>query len=88
MCTIIMPAFPYRGENQYGDVDAAECMPPQCGDLETIWSGTPPKMRPPVARKVRPGRLELSGGYAIVGLLGDFISFAARTSFVEKATNG
>jgi hypothetical protein len=83
-----MPSFPHRAENQYGDVDASQCMPPQCGDLETIWSGTPPKMRPPGARKARLGRLELSCGYAIVGLLGDFISFAARTFSVEKATNG
>jgi hypothetical protein len=84
-----MPAFPYRGENQYGDVDAAECMPPQCGDLETVWSSTPPKMRRPGTRKACPAPLELSGRYAIVGLLdGDFISFAARTFFVEKATNG
>jgi hypothetical protein len=83
-----MPAFPYRAENQYGDVDASQCMPRQCGDLETVWSSTAPKLRPPVARKGRPGGLELSGGYAIVGLLGDFISFVARTFSVEKATNG
>jgi hypothetical protein len=84
-----MPSFPYRAENQYGDVDAAQFMPRQCGDLETVWRGAPPKIRPPAGRKAHPGRLELSGRYAIVGVLdGDFISFAARTFFVEKATNG
>jgi hypothetical protein len=84
-----MPSFPYRAENQYGDVDAAQWMPRQCGDLETVCSGTPPRTRPPAARKAGFGRLELSGRYAIVDLQdGDFISFAARTFFVEKATNG
>jgi hypothetical protein len=78
MGTIIRPPFPDQGENQYADVDAAQWMPGQCGDLETV-----------LAAKTRSGGLELSGCYAIVGLAGaKFISFAAETFLVEKATNG
>jgi hypothetical protein len=78
MCTIITPPFPDQGKNQYADFDAAQCMPGQCGDLETPGTG-----------KSRPRGLERSGRYAIVGRAGaDFISFETQTFLVEKATNG
>jgi hypothetical protein len=88
MCAIIKPPFLNCRGNQYVDLDAAQCMSRQCGDLETLRTGTAATVRRPPAGKLHSGRLKLSGRYAIVGAAGaDFISFAAQTFLVEKATN-
>jgi len=88
MCTIIRPPSLYRGENQYGDFDAAQYLRGQCGDLETFWTGHRAGGEAAGGPK-RPGTLELSGRYAIVSVRdADFIGFETETFLVEKTTNG
>src|ERR1700758_1564729 len=61
MCTIIKPPFPGREQNQYGDVDAAQIVAGQCGDLATRGPNWPGAVRPdgrdldPKWRSQRPG---------------------------------
>jgi hypothetical protein len=89
MGTIIWPPFLNRSENQYAVFDAAQCLARQCGDLETFRAGAAPPAKRPPARKTRPGRVDLSGRYAIVGRTGaDFMGFAAPAFLVGQATNG
>jgi hypothetical protein len=79
----IKPPFLNRSENQCVVFDTAAWR-----DNAVIWRRFGPAQRPP-ARKTRPGRVELSGRYAIVSRAGaDFMSFAAPAFLVEKATNG